>query len=903
MSDIDAAIESLRNAIKDALSEGGTGTGGGSPVSPGGSAGSPTTADDTAAARRKEQLEVEIAQAERALELSEQQTQTEERRSYQAQLKIDLDKKLLAQERERGRLTTEEYGQQLAILAEQQKQLEEKEKELGLEKEIAAVRKQSFKTGVDMMTKMGTTLTGYQQHPVFNVDNIIKLGKSFKDAAKKGIGPFMAGLATGIVAGFMNMVVSLIFQVDAFEKSIRKATDGTGQFARNATLAYANNRQFGVSMESNSAAAQALYAGMTDLTFATNSVQQSVIDSTAVMVQMGVSASDATATLQFFNKVANESPTGALESMREMESLARNLNVPVAELMSDFAQMSPALAKLGKDGERAFKELARVSKLTGLEINKLLALTDKFDTFEGAATMAGKLNAALGGNFVNAMDMMQATDPVERFDMLRGALEDAGLSFDNMSYYQRKFYAEQMGMSVSDLALAMSGDMGALGEEVQMTSGDYIDMANRAAEMATLQEKLQAIFSRFIPILTPLIDELNTWLDSLGGAEVLSAEIVPPLRELAGALMFTVEVIRDYVIPNWEFLIVVMGLKFMGLLGPLIAGIGRLAAALVGRLLPSMVSFFTTTSNAAKATSKGLPFILAWAAAIMMAGIGIGFAATGMAILIESMRHAVAIMPQILMYLGGLAAIGLAAIFVLAKLGAMFGFAGAMATAGSGPIMAIGVAVLLIGAAMLLGAFAFDVFATAVERVVNAEIVGMMAMFTIGVIGLAFAVLKLGLASKTLLPIFAALAAVGGIAAMIFGGDQPPTVDTSALEGMTETMNSVTPTNAEATATSAERLAAAVNGLNPLKAMAINGVLMSAIMWGEVTGANAIARMANTQAANNAQPSGNTNTNRSTQNAQTRETTTPLRVNVMLDRETLGTTVVELYGRYSGVVT
>ena len=85
--------------------------------------------------------------------------------------------------------------------------------------------------------------------------------------------------------------------------------------------------------------------------------------------------------------------------------------------------------------------------------------------------------------------------------------------------------------------------------------------------------------------------------------------------------------------------------------------------------------------------------------------------------------------------------------------------------------------------------------------------------------------------------------------------------------------------------------------------MAINGVLMSAIMWGEVTGANAIARMANTQAANNAQPSGNTNTNRSTQNAQTRETTTPLRVNVMLDRETLGTTVVELYGRYSGVVT
>ena len=41
------------------------------------------------------------------------------------------------------------------------------------------------------------------------------------------------------------------------------------------------------------------------------------------------------------------------------------------------------------------KDLAIQSKRTGLEIQKILNLTDQFDTFEGAATAAGKLNSVL----------------------------------------------------------------------------------------------------------------------------------------------------------------------------------------------------------------------------------------------------------------------------------------------------------------------------------------------------------------------------------------------------------------------------------------------------------------------------------------------------------------------------
>ena len=108
--------------------------------------------------------------------------------------------------------------------------------------------------------------------------------------------------------------------------------------------------------------------------------------------------------------------------------------------------MGSELAKLGPNAISSFKQMEVVFKKTGFEMRKLLTLTEKFDTFEGAAEMAGNLNAALGGNFVNAMDMMMETDPVARFDALRDSLLDAGLTFDNMSYYQRKFYAQSMGL-------------------------------------------------------------------------------------------------------------------------------------------------------------------------------------------------------------------------------------------------------------------------------------------------------------------------------------------------------------------------------------------------------------------------------------------------------------------------
>ena len=162
------------------------------------------------------------------------------------------------------------------------------------------------------------------------------------------------------------------------------------------------------------------------------------------------------------------------------------------------------------------KRLAVTAKSTGIEINRLLSITEKFDTFEGAATQAGKLNAALGGNFVNAMELLTETDPAARFDMMTDAIKDAGLSFDDMSYYQKKFYAESMGLSdVNELALALSGNTDLLSQNLGKTSAEIEETAKRAQQMQSIQEQLNLLFADMVPIIEPSIAGMRTFVGFL----------------------------------------------------------------------------------------------------------------------------------------------------------------------------------------------------------------------------------------------------------------------------------------------------------------------------------------------------------------------------------------------------
>jgi len=399
------------------------------------------------------------------------------------------------------------------IIAQKGKEASDAERELLFTlQEQAEIIKKAGESAKDLANSFSTIFSGKAPDLKGALDpkNLMSVAEKMKDIKAGGMAAtklFAGVFAVGSVLAFTKAIVDLAIDLGDAEANFMKVTGANQDFARSVTNSYKETRKFGASIEETSKAYEALYTGFTDFTFMAKEQRESLAQTSAVLNKLGISNTDFAKSVQISTKALGMSAEQAGQNMLNMEKFAEEIGVAPQMLGQQFAGAGEMMAKMGDQGVDAFKDLAIASKITGLEMEKILRITDKFDTFEGAAEQAGKLNAALGGNFVNAMDLMMATDPAERFNMIRDSLLNAGLSFDDMSYYQKKFYADSLGLSdVSELALVMSGNMDMLSESTKQTEQSYVDAAKRANEMQGFQEKLNTAFAQMIPILTPLID-------------------------------------------------------------------------------------------------------------------------------------------------------------------------------------------------------------------------------------------------------------------------------------------------------------------------------------------------------------------------------------------------------------
>ena len=349
-----------------------------------------------------------------------------------------------------------------------------------------------------------------------------ELVKSMKSAAGSaetfGAGlKAMAGPAAALAIFLLTAeILKLAVKLGNAENAFMKTTGANEDFARSLSNSFEETRKFGGSTDDVSKSMTSLFMNFTDFTFQNEKTRESLTNTATVLAKLGVSADDFSKSIQNMTKAMGMNAEGAAQQLLNLEKFAEELGVAPSKMASDFAGAGGQLAKFGDQGVQAFKDLQIASKITGLEMQRILNITDKFDTFEGAATQAGKLNAALGGNFVNAMDLMMSTDPIERFEQIRGAILNAGLSFDEMSYYQKNFYKEALGLSdVGELALVLSGKTDLLSESFDKSSQSYEDAAERAKTVASFQEQLNMLFVELIPIVTPVIDAIRSFISVL----------------------------------------------------------------------------------------------------------------------------------------------------------------------------------------------------------------------------------------------------------------------------------------------------------------------------------------------------------------------------------------------------
>ena len=425
----------------------------------------------------------------------------------------------------------------------------------------------SIKDGTEGMGSYGNALT--------------KSGKAMGHFKRAG------GHLVGMLKTAVTQTLSLVDSLDSAEAAMRAQVGASKAMADNIGQAYDQLRIFGVDIAKASAGTTTMYKTMTDFSMASKDQQHNLIKTGLLLAEVGVDMGTYAGSIQHATKTMGMSAEEGAQMMMDLRVRAMELQMPIDEVVGSITSAGEETALLGRDAPGVFMELARVAKITGLEMNKIVSIASKFDTFEGAADAAGSLNAMLGGNFVNSMDLMMAEDPVERFMMLRDALDSAGLSFESMGRFQKLAMADAMDIDVTTLGKAMSGQMDAL--QVGKTAATAAALEKDAFTLKSVHE----VGKNMAKALQPSINALqNAMRDTFDAS---SDHLLARTKALNETMIKGTEHVMGTDFGKW----IGMGLMFLNLLtglfsSGLLSGLPAFLAS-VGSGLASVLSGIATT--------------------------------------------------------------------------------------------------------------------------------------------------------------------------------------------------------------------------------------------------------------------------------------------------------------------
>ena len=360
------------------------------------------------------------------------------------QLKARRNKARLEQARERGRELAhikkmEEAGARLVDREERLLKLRQEKLDLDMEtRAITAAEAVNRQKSIDAELaglKDGNSLMksmlGITNEQGTTLSKAVAGGTDFMKGQAKAVKQLVSGkgalnVLTASIDKVVQASIALAMAQDASVVNFRRQTGASGQLDSTIMNLEQSMYTAGVSSEEASQAIQSLYLNVTDFTAMSPANQEELGKTVAVLNELGVSSETSAKNMQFAIKVLGQSTKQAAKLQRELFVFAQGLGVSVDQMASDFASMGPQIAALGSNGEAAFKRLQIQAKNTGLALSELLGLVEKFDTFDSAAQSVGKLNALLGGPYLNTLELVATTDPSERFRILNTMMEELG---------------------------------------------------------------------------------------------------------------------------------------------------------------------------------------------------------------------------------------------------------------------------------------------------------------------------------------------------------------------------------------------------------------------------------------------------------------------------------------------
>lgn len=293
-------------------------------------------------------------------------------------------------------------------------------------------------------------------------------------------------------------------------------------------------RTYGISAQDATKINMALNDTFSDFLDMSEAEQKSLIKNTGVMQKAGVANEEYSQSIRFMEYSMGESREASQENTAELVEFGRKNGIQAKQTIANFTKVRSYVSQFGDNWQKTFNRVSMISRKTGVDIQGLVSISQGFDTFESAATSVGKLNALLGGPFLNTVDMIRTEDPAEQIMKIKNAFDSAGKSVNSMSKFELKGFAEsipgingdieKMRTLLNKLDSGMITSADALTEALegpnkqQKALEDQLLASQSIAESLEIISKSIAVFTPLLEMINPLISTFATTVSYMGSA-------------------------------------------------------------------------------------------------------------------------------------------------------------------------------------------------------------------------------------------------------------------------------------------------------------------------------------------------------------------------------------------------
>ena len=392
-----------------------------------------------------------------------------------------------------------------------------------------------FGAGTQAFESMADSVLGLSG-PMESLSQVINGGRN----SMLGFGTAMLeGVASGTL--FIGMALKMVDSLAAFAlhtdevlANFRASTGAGNEF--NSVIADTERATFaaGGTFEDAAASVGVLKNAFTDFTYLSKQQQNEITKTTVLLQKLGFEFSTQGEIFQIATQAMNMSAGDTEGLLLDLASTARSLGRDIDAVGQDFVQNADFLTRFGEDGVEVFEELAVSAKALGTDMGLLVKVMEGFQTFDEAGQAVGRLNAILGGPYLNAMDMLNASyeDPAEGIRMLRDGFDQAGRSIEDFTGAELMAIAAPMGLSLTETKELL----GATNEELEIRRIKEEELAEQAAKTQSITEALNNAWKSMYINMEPLIT--NVFVPFIGVVSEFATGLSELMNTEAGFVGF-----------------------------------------------------------------------------------------------------------------------------------------------------------------------------------------------------------------------------------------------------------------------------------------------------------------------------------------------------------------------------